>query len=396
MIGESICSGVAPRRSNRTHTCSTTHSGRAPGRSTLLTTTIGLKPIAKAFWVTKRVCGMGPSIASTRISTESTIDSTRSTSPPKSACPGVSTMLMRLPFHLMAVFLARMVMPRSFSWSLLSITRSASTVRSASVSEFLSRQSTSVVLPWSTWATMAMLRRFSIDMRKTASRRREWGKESSIIRACGRRAKTAPGWAATCSAAGSANGGIRAAPGRGAVYPMRLAKMSFPQGLPMALIANFDTSRGLIKVELFADKAPLTVANFANLVKRGFYDGLIFHRVIADFMIQGGCPEGSGRGGPGYRFEDETNNGVRHDRGVLSMANAGPSTNGSQFFITHIKTDWLDGKHTVFGKVLEGMDVVDSVQMGDVINKITLEGDVDTVLAAKADRVAEWNKILAA
>ncbi|WP_442683606.1 peptidylprolyl isomerase [Stenotrophomonas sp. JC08] len=164
----------------------------------------------------------------------------------------------------------------------------------------------------------------------------------------------------------------------------------------MALIANFDTSRGLIKVELFADKAPLTVANFANLVKHGFYDGLIFHRVIADFMIQGGCPEGSGRGGPGYRFEDETNNGVRHDRGVLSMANAGPSTNGSQFFITHIKTDWLDGKHTVFGKVLEGMDVVDSVQMGDVINKITLEGDADTVLAAKADRVAEWNKILAA
>jgi len=164
----------------------------------------------------------------------------------------------------------------------------------------------------------------------------------------------------------------------------------------MALIANFDTSRGLIKVELFADKAPLTVANFANLVKHGFYDGLIFHRVIADFMIQGGCPEGSGRGGPGYRFEDETNNGVRHDRGVLSMANAGPSTNGSQFFITHIKTDWLDGKHTVFGKVLEGMDVVDSVQMGDVINKITLEGDVDTVLDAKADRVAEWNKILAA
>jgi len=95
----------------------------------------------------------------------------------------------------------------------------------------------------------------------------------------------------------------------------------------MSVIANFDTSRGPIKVELFADKAPLTVANFVNLAKRGFYDGLSFHRVIADFMIQGGCPEGSGRGGPGYRFEDETNNGVRHDRGVLSMANAGPNTN---------------------------------------------------------------------
>jgi Peptidyl-prolyl cis-trans isomerase (rotamase) - cyclophilin family len=164
----------------------------------------------------------------------------------------------------------------------------------------------------------------------------------------------------------------------------------------MSLIANFDTSRGLIKVELFADKAPLTVANFVNLVQRGFYDGLNFHRVIADFMIQGGCPEGSGRGGPGYRFEDETNNGVKHERGSLSMANAGPNTNGSQFFITHIKTDWLDGRHTVFGKVLEGQDVVDAVKQGDTINKITLEGDTDAALAAKADRVAEWNKILAA
>ena len=129
----------------------------------------------------------------------------------------------------------------------------------------------------------------------------------------------------------------------------------------MSLIATFDTDRGPIQVELFADKAPLTVANFVNLAKRGFYDGLNFHRVIPDFMIQGGCPEGSGRGGPGYRFEDETNNGVKHDRGVLSMANAGPNTNGSQFFITHIKTDWLDGKHTVFGKVTEGMDVVDAI-----------------------------------
>ncbi|WP_269790278.1 peptidylprolyl isomerase [Stenotrophomonas sp. Iso1] len=164
----------------------------------------------------------------------------------------------------------------------------------------------------------------------------------------------------------------------------------------MSLIANFDTSRGLIKVELFADKAPLTVANFVNLTKHGFYDGLAFHRVIADFMVQGGCPEGSGRGGPGYRFEDETKNGVRHERGVLSMANAGPNTNGSQFFITHIKTDWLDGKHTVFGKVLEGLDVVDAIKQGDALNAITLEGDTDAVLAAKADRVAEWNKILAA
>ncbi|KGQ19471.1 Peptidyl-prolyl cis-trans isomerase [Lysobacter dokdonensis DS-58] len=164
----------------------------------------------------------------------------------------------------------------------------------------------------------------------------------------------------------------------------------------MSLVAVFDTSRGPIRVALAPDKAPLTVANFVNLAKRGFYDGLSFHRVIADFMVQGGCPEGSGRGGPGYRFEDETSNGLRHDRGVLSMANAGPNTNGSQFFITHVPTPWLDGKHTVFGKVTEGLDVVDAVKQGDTINSIRIEGDADAVLAAKADRVAEWNKILAA
>ena len=164
----------------------------------------------------------------------------------------------------------------------------------------------------------------------------------------------------------------------------------------MSLTAVFDTSRGQIKVELFADKAPLTVANFVNLVQRGFYDGLNFHRVIADFMIQGGCPDGRGTGGPGYRFEDETNNGVAHQRGSLSMANAGPNTNGSQFFITHIKTDWLDRKHTVFGQVIEGQEVVDAVVQGDKINKITIEGDTAPVLAAKAERVAEWNAILSA
>jgi peptidyl-prolyl cis-trans isomerase B (cyclophilin B) len=162
----------------------------------------------------------------------------------------------------------------------------------------------------------------------------------------------------------------------------------------MSLTANFDTDRGPIKVELAQDKAPLTVANFVNLAKRGFYDGLNFHRVIPDFMIQGGCPEGSGRGGPGYRFEDETNNGLRHDRGVLSMANAGPGTNGSQFFITHVATPWLDGRHTVFGKVLEGQDVVDSIRQGDAIKSVRIEGDADAALAAKADRVAEWNSTL--
>ncbi|MBZ0088441.1 MAG: peptidylprolyl isomerase [Thermomonas sp.] len=164
----------------------------------------------------------------------------------------------------------------------------------------------------------------------------------------------------------------------------------------MSLIANFDTDRGAIRVELAADKAPLTVANFVNLVQHGFYDGLNFHRVIPDFMVQGGCPEGSGRGGPGYRFEDETGNGLRHERGVLSMANAGPNTNGSQFFITHVPCGWLDGKHTVFGKVVEGLDVVDAVKQGDKIKSVKIEGDTAAVLAAKADRVAEWDKHLAA
>ena len=162
----------------------------------------------------------------------------------------------------------------------------------------------------------------------------------------------------------------------------------------MSLIATFDTDRGPIRIQLEPEKAPLTVANFANLAKRGFYDGLNFHRVINDFMVQGGCPQGTGTGGPGYRFEDETGNGLSHERGVLSMANAGPGTNGSQFFITHVACPWLDGKHTVFGKVLEGQEVVDSVKQGDKIKSVTLEGDVDAVLAARADRVAEWNKTL--
>ena len=164
----------------------------------------------------------------------------------------------------------------------------------------------------------------------------------------------------------------------------------------MSLTAIFDTARGPIRVELLPDQAPLTVANFVNLARRGFYDGLNFHRVIADFMVQGGCPEGSGRGGPGYRFEDETGNGVRHERGVLSMANAGPNTNGSQFFITHVATPWLDGKHTVFGKVVEGLDVVDAIAQGDAIHSVKIEGDAEAVLAAKADRVAEWNRHLSA
>ena len=162
----------------------------------------------------------------------------------------------------------------------------------------------------------------------------------------------------------------------------------------MSLNATFDTDRGPIKVELKPEQAPLTVANFVNLARRGFYDGLNFHRVIGDFMIQGGCPQGSGTGGPGYKFEDEARNGLGHERGVLSMANAGPNTNGSQFFITHVATPWLDGKHTVFGKVVDGMDAVDAVRQGDKIKSVTIEGDADGALAARADRVAEWNKAL--
>ena len=162
----------------------------------------------------------------------------------------------------------------------------------------------------------------------------------------------------------------------------------------MSLNATFDTDRGPIKVELKPEQAPLTVANFVNLARRGFYDGLSFHRVIDDFMIQGGCPQGTGTGGPGYKFEDEARNGLGHERGVLSMANAGPATNGSQFFITHVATPWLDGKHTVFGKVVEGMDAVDAVRQGDKIKSVTIEGDADAALAARADRVAEWNKAL--
>ena len=138
--------------------------------------------------------------------------------------------------------------------------------------------------------------------------------------------------------------------------------------------ASFDTSRGTITCELFAKDAPVTVNNFVFLAREGFYDGTVFHRVINDFMVQGGDPEGSGRGGPGYRFEDELmNNPRRHKIGSLSMANAGPNTNGSQFFITHVVTNWLDGKHTVFGQVTDGQDVVNAVKQGDQLNSVKIE-----------------------
>jgi len=159
------------------------------------------------------------------------------------------------------------------------------------------------------------------------------------------------------------------------------------------ILAEMNTSKGTIHLRLYPQQAPVTVANFVNLAKRGFYDGLSFHRVIDNFMIQGGCPLGSGTGGPGYKFEDECTPELRHNApGKLSMANAGPATNGSQFFITHVETPWLDGKHTVFGSVVsaEDMAVVNAVAGGDDIISVTVTGG-DDLLKQHSDRVSAWN-----
>jgi peptidyl-prolyl cis-trans isomerase B (cyclophilin B) len=137
---------------------------------------------------------------------------------------------------------------------------------------------------------------------------------------------------------------------------------------------TMETNKGTIEVELYPQHAPKTVNNFVFLAEEGFYDNVKFHRVISNFMVQGGDPTGSGSGGPGYRFEDETRgNPLRHETGVISMANAGPNTNGSQFFITHSPQGHLDGKHTVFGKVVKGQDVVNAIRQGDVINSVTAD-----------------------
>jgi peptidyl-prolyl cis-trans isomerase B (cyclophilin B) len=133
------------------------------------------------------------------------------------------------------------------------------------------------------------------------------------------------------------------------------------------------TEKGEIVLELAEDEAPNTVANFIHLAEKGYYDGLAFHRVIADFMIQGGCPRGDGRGGPGYVIADELSPRLKHERGVISMANAGPNTGGSQFFITHVPCPHLDGKHAVFGKVTSGMEVVDAIERGDKIQRVTVD-----------------------
>jgi len=162
------------------------------------------------------------------------------------------------------------------------------------------------------------------------------------------------------------------------------------------LKATFKTTKGDINLELHAEKAPLTVANFVNLCKKGYYDGLKFHRVIPDFMIQGGCPLGTGTGGPGYQFKDEFHPTLRHDTaGVLSMANSGPGSNGSQFFITHIETPWLDNNHTVFGTVVTESDqkVVDSIAQNDAIESISIDGDLSNSPEIQ-DQIDSWNEIL--
>ncbi len=155
------------------------------------------------------------------------------------------------------------------------------------------------------------------------------------------------------------------------------------------------TSKGAIEAVLYPSKAPVTVANFLNLAKRGYYNGLTFHRVIPDFMIQGGDPTGTGSGGPGYRFEDECTPDLKHDKpGIFSMANAGPGTNGSQFFITHVPTPWLDGKHTVFGSVTKGQEVVNAIAKGDKIEKIEILDSPEELFASKKDRIDSWNATL--
>jgi peptidyl-prolyl cis-trans isomerase B (cyclophilin B) len=166
-------------------------------------------------------------------------------------------------------------------------------------------------------------------------------------------------------------------------------KMSYP-----SLSAKIQTSKGTINLKLFPDKAPVTVLNFVNLASRSFYDGLKFHRVIPDFMIQGGCPLGSGAGGPGYHFKDEFSD-LKHSKpGILSMANAGPHTNGSQFFITHVPTPWLDTKHTVFGEVVgkEDQEVVNAIVQGDKIEKITIEGNYTALAEEHKEQLDTWDK----
>ena len=171
------------------------------------------------------------------------------------------------------------------------------------------------------------------------------------------------------------------------------------ESTPAAKIADLkiviETDKGTIEGTLFASKVPTTVANFANLAERGFFNGLTFHRVIPNFMIQGGDPLGNGTGGPGYRFADEFSPDLRHDKpGVFSMANSGPGTNGSQFFITHVPTPWLNDKHSIFGQVTKGQDVVNAIAKDDKIKSVKITGDTKALFESQKDKLAEWNKVL--
>jgi peptidyl-prolyl cis-trans isomerase B (cyclophilin B) len=155
------------------------------------------------------------------------------------------------------------------------------------------------------------------------------------------------------------------------------------------------TSKGPIESTLFASKTPATVANFLNLANRGYYNGLKFHRVISNFMIQGGDPTGTGTGGPGYKFADEFHAALKHSKpGIFSMANSGPGTNGSQFFITHVPCPHLDKKHSVFGEVTKGQDVVNAIAQGDKINSIEVLDPTDDLFADQKDNLTKWNKVL--
>ena len=160
---------------------------------------------------------------------------------------------------------------------------------------------------------------------------------------------------------------------------------------------KFTTNKGEININLLPEKSPVTVASFVNLVKNGYYNGLKFHRVIEDFMAQGGDPTGTGMGGPGYRFEDEVDNGLDFSvPGKLAMANAGPGTNGSQFFITTVPTEWLNGNHTIFGEVVSDSDleVVKLLSNNDVMERVEISGDVKEILDTYKDRISQWNLIL--
>ena len=160
--------------------------------------------------------------------------------------------------------------------------------------------------------------------------------------------------------------------------------------------AHIKTNKGTIKLNLFYDQVPLTVSNFVNLANRGYYNNLKFHRVIDDFMIQTGCPLGTGTGGPGYDFEDEFHDSLKHDKpGILSMANAGPGTNGSQFFITHVETPWLDNNHSIFGQVIndEDQDVVNSISQNDIIEEIMIIGELKENSEIN-QRISDWNETL--